>query len=134
MTLGTELTNDTANSKPTNGPILSQFSSLNNLTTYIVQTYLNTILLPPCGAIQIYHIHVHISPLSPTHNIHIQQEQAHPHKVYLYVILFIRYLSHSHLCLFNLLMIVISNARNVCCPIVLPDIMKYKKQAKYSFM
>jgi len=40
MTLRTELTNDTANTKPTDGPILNQFNSLTNLTIYIVQTYL----------------------------------------------------------------------------------------------
>lgn len=77
MTLRTELTNDTANTKPTDGPILSQFNSLTNLTIYTVQTYLSIILLPPCGAIQRYRTHRQISPLAPTHNIHIQLEQKH---------------------------------------------------------
>lgn len=77
MTLRTELTINTANTKPTDGPILIQFNSLTNLIIYIVQTYLNIILLPPCGTIQRYCTHVQISPLAPTHNIHIQLEQKH---------------------------------------------------------
>jgi len=77
MTFRTDLTNDTTNTKPTDGPILSQFNSLTNLAIYTVQTYLNIILLLPCGAIQRYCIHGQILPLAPTHNIHIQLEQKH---------------------------------------------------------
>jgi len=91
MTFRTDLTNDTANTKPTDGPILSQFNSLTNLAIYTVQTYLNIILLPPCGAIQRYRIHGQILPLAPTHppthpkhtnTTRIKAQQAHRHKVY----------------------------------------------------
>jgi hypothetical protein len=129
-------TDNTANTKPTDGPIQIQFNSLTNLTIYIVQTYLNIILLLPRGTIQRYRTCPNFPTCThpqDTHTARTKAQQAHPHNIYVCVILFIPYLSHSHLCLHNFLMTLISNARNVWCCNVLLDIFKYKEQKKYSF-